>query len=121
MEQLTLESKVALDNCLANLSKKVDDNSRRVLNSTDTALDKGEFLLGCFRECAKKPVLNVVGCYRKAIVDDVLPVKQIIISAMKIHKEGHSEFTKIRTDAGLCVDKILKEYEDSMLKMLKIN
>lgn len=119
MEQLTQESKIALNNCLSNVTKQVEINSHRVLNSTNSAIDKGEFLLNCFRECAKKPVLNVVGCYRKAIVDDVLPVKQIIIGAMKIHKEGHSEFLKIRTDAGLCVDKIIREYEDNMLNILK--
>lgn len=110
-KELAEDGRRSLTKCTAKAKDAVTVNSYQQVNDTTHAIDRGQKFLDSLGLCSRKSGLLVISCYRNVILNDVVPVKNMLLGAIKGHREGHFEAVRIREEAHACVDGIVKKYK----------
>lgn len=78
---------------------------------TQKATDRGQSFLDTLSICSKKSGLQQLSCYRKVMLNDVLPVKTMLLDAINTHRNSHSTILSIRNTTNNCVDTVMVKYQ----------
>lgn len=104
----------SLDKCKQSTVNKVEENSLKMRQLTTEALGKGQAFLDSLSDCSKRPILQLVPCYRGIILRDVLPTKTALLSGIHGHKTAHARTVELREEANQCVDDLVITYKQNV-------
>lgn len=100
-----------LNECINNTKKETIENTRKIEDVSERAFDSGQLLLDSLSTCSKKTTFNLLSCYKDIIQHEVLPVKKLMTSAIRAHKDGHLQYIKLRNKANEFVDDIMEAHD----------
>lgn len=119
IEGVTREGEKNLHYCVKETTASIHKNTQVVTNASDHAMNKEKHLIEILTKCAKKPVIQQISCYKKAVTSDVFPLKSILINTIQIHKKGHMESIAIRSKAVRCIDETLTNCHNKISEILR--
>lgn len=111
INKLTIFGYERLNECIINTINETKENTRKIEDVSERAFNSGQLLLDSLSTCTKKTAFNLLSCYKDIIQHDVFPVKKLMSSAIKAHKDGHLKYIKLRNKANECVDDIMEEHD----------
>lgn len=85
---------------------------------TEKATKKGQTLLDTLNGCSKKSGVHQISCYRNVMLNDVHPVKTMLLEAMRAHRKGHEEVMLAKESSTDCVDRVMGEYRIKIARIL---
>lgn len=111
IQMLIKDGHTALEACIEQAVQNVTRSSSQVSEMTQKATNRGQSFLDTLSQCSKKSGLQQLSCYRKVMLNDVVPVKKIMLDAINTHKSCHSNLISIRNKTNYCVDEVMVKYQ----------
>lgn len=111
IQTLIKDGHTALEECIEQAVENVTRSSTQVLDMTQKATSRGQSFLDTLSKCSKKSSLQQLSCYRKVMLNDVVPVKKMMLDAINTHKSCHSNLISIRDKTNHCVDEVMVKYQ----------
>lgn len=84
--------------------------SQNITSNVEFAIKAGESFLDKLNNCSAKKGLAVIGCYKKIIQNDVLPVRKILSEAIESHRKSHLESFELKINFNRCIETELDKY-----------
>lgn len=111
IQTIIQEGHTALEDCIKQANRNVTQSSSQVSDMTQKATSRGQSFLDTLAKCSKKAGLQQLSCYRKVMLNDVVPVKTILLDAINTHRTCHSNVLSIRNRTNDCVDAVMVKYQ----------
>lgn len=111
IQNIIQEGHTALEECIKQAIKNVTQSSSQASDMTQKATSRGQSFLDTLSKCSKKSGLQQLSCYRKVMLNDVVPVKTMLLDAINTHRRCHSNVIAIRNKTNVCVDEIMIKYQ----------
>lgn len=111
IQTIIQEGHTALEDCIKQAIRNVTASSSQVSDMTQKATSRGQSFLDTLSTCSKKSGLQQLSCYRKVMLNDVVPVKTMLLDAINTHRSSHFNVISIRNSTNGCVDDTMVKYQ----------